>query len=386
MKTGADILSVFQVVGVLNRGGGEKAAVLLARPLPDLGYQPRLLVLGGGSNYLDTAAGRLAPTDRLRLFDSGIAALNVFARLRTMWRIGWHLFNTRPHLLHSHLRPALVYVALPAVLLRIPVVYTVHNKDELGSGGSGVHRWWRYCELAAACLLSRCSILCVSRDIADEWAEVSWIYGRLLGAQPNGVELAGLPRAPENGGGEPIIGIVGRLVDRKRVGDALKAFQLLGVGNARLWIVGDGPERSHLEKTADELGIASRVRFWGVRDDVGSLMARMSVIWQLSEWEGQPLTLLEAMAVGIPIVATAVPGTAELIQDSINGRLAPLGAVQRVATLTQELFAKEDLRNHLVRNGRQTAEKHSMDAILRMHIAHYRATRATVGNDPVAVL
>ncbi len=92
---------------------------------------------------------------------------------------------------------------------------------------------------------------------------------------------------------------------------------------ARLLVVGDGSERADLERQAAALGLGERVRFLGTRGDVAALLAASDAYVQPSLFEALPTSVLEAMAVGVPVVATAVGGTLELVQPGVNGLLVP---------------------------------------------------------------
>ncbi len=122
-----------------------------------------------------------------------------------------------------------------------------------------------------------------------------------------------------------VLGFAGRLTAQKALGDLLDA--LTGVPGAVLLLLGDGPERDRLERRTRELGLADRVRFLGGgdRDEVLRLFAAADAAVLSSAWENFPHTVVEALAVGTPVVATAVGGVPEIVQDGVNGLLVPAG-------------------------------------------------------------
>jgi glycosyltransferase involved in cell wall biosynthesis len=124
---------------------------------------------------------------------------------------------------------------------------------------------------------------------------------------------------------EPIAISVARLSVEKDFPTLLQATAIAAkeVPDLQLRIVGDGPERANLERRVRELGIESRVEFLGERRDVPALLKQAGFFVTASLTEGISLTLLEAMAVGLPVVATAVGGNPEIVQDGVTGRLAP---------------------------------------------------------------
>jgi glycosyltransferase involved in cell wall biosynthesis len=119
----------------------------------------------------------------------------------------------------------------------------------------------------------------------------------------------------------PVVFTPARLHKQKRHSDLLKAAAL--VPNALFVLAGDGPERGKLEELANRLGIASRVVFLGERNDVPKLLVCCDVFVLPSMYEGLPVSVLEAMAVGRPVVATAVGGTDEVVEDGVTGILVP---------------------------------------------------------------
>ena len=141
---------------------------------------------------------------------------------------------------------------------------------------------------------------------------------------PNGMDLSAYEkpsadRRAEFGFGpeDKVIGACGRLTEQKGMIHLVRALPglLKAQPAARLLIVGDGPQRGELAAEAAERGVGARVTLTGNRDDLPGLMRTMDVFALPSLWEGQPLVLLEAMAAGVPIVATEVGGDAEVLAD-----------------------------------------------------------------------
>jgi glycosyltransferase involved in cell wall biosynthesis len=138
--------------------------------------------------------------------------------------------------------------------------------------------------------------------------------------------------------GAPILGIVARLSPEKEHRTLLAAFARVRsvIPAARLLIVGDGPLREPLERQVVELQLGDRVHFAGFRADVDRMLAAMDLFVLCSTFEGTSLTLLEAMGAGLPIVATAVGGTPDVLGGSENGLLVP---PQEAEALSQSLIS-----------------------------------------------
>jgi glycosyltransferase involved in cell wall biosynthesis len=157
-----------------------------------------------------------------------------------------------------------------------------------------------------------------------------------------------------------VLGVVARLSPQKAHGVLLRAVAALAPARPalRLVIVGDGEERAALEALAAELGIADRTLFTGVRRDVpGQLLPAFDVSCLSSVHEGVPLTVLESMAAGLPVVATAVGALSDLVTDGVEGFLVPSGDHAALADRLAALADDPALRDLLGARARARAER-----------------------------
>jgi len=170
------------------------------------------------------------------------------------------------------------------------------------------------------------------------------------------------------------LGVAGRLTAQKALGDTLEA--LARVPDVALLVLGDGPERAELERRAGELGLADRVRFLGAgtRDDVIALFRAVDAALLTSAWENLPHTLLEALATGTPVIATAVGGIPEVVRDGENGLLVPPRDVAAAASAIDRLVRDEVLRASLAAAAAPSVEELAEPRILR------RIVQAIVGD------
>lgn len=145
----------------------------------------------------------------------------------------------------------------------------------------------------------------------------------------------------------PALGFAGRLTAQKDLGVALAALQ--AVPGVELVVLGDGPERGSLERGVEKLGLGGRVRFLGGgnRDDVLRLFRAVDASLLTSAWENFPHTVVEALAVGTPVIATAVGGVPEVVEDGRNGLLVPAGDAAAVAEAIRCFFGDDALRARL---------------------------------------
>ncbi len=146
-----------------------------------------------------------------------------------------------------------------------------------------------------------------------------------------------------------VVGTVGRLIERKGHYDLLAAWPLVKDEhpNAQLLIIGDGPERDGLEQRACELGIWDSVQLLGTRDDIPALLDLMDVFAFPSHFEGLPGALLEAMAAGLPIVATSVDGNSELLDHEESGLFVPVRDPDTLAHETCQLLSQQSVATSL---------------------------------------
>jgi glycosyltransferase involved in cell wall biosynthesis len=141
---------------------------------------------------------------------------------------------------------------------------------------------------------------------------------------------------------------------------------------AHLVLVGDGVRRPHLERSARQLGIAPRCHFLGHRLDVPAILARAAVAVSSSHAEGISNAILEAMAARLPVVATAVGGSPELVRDAVSGHLVPPGAPAPLARRIGDLLASAPRRRRMGERGRRLVEREfSLDQMRRSYDAIY---------------
>ncbi len=165
----------------------------------------------------------------------------------------------------------------------------------------------------------------------------------------NGVDVGRFrPRDAERRPGPLRLVVVANLIPEKGVGVLLEAIARLREVEWTLDVAGDGPERGALEAGARELGIAGRVRFLGLRDDVPELLREADVAVHPARWqEALGNTVLEAMATGIPLVASRVGGIPELLADGLEGLLVPPGVPGPLAEALRRLAGDPALRDRL---------------------------------------
>ena len=193
---------------------------------------------------------------------------------------------------------------------------------------------------------------------------------------PNAVGPAPPPAGRAELGLEPgtrLVLAVGRLVEQKNHELAIRA--IAGVPDAVLAIAGDGPLRPRLERVAAEEGVDGRVRFLGVRPDARALMGAADAIVLSSHWEGLPLSALEALASGTPLVATDVRGLRELVVDDQDALLVP-EEPEALAAALRRVLDDSGLAARLAEAGKRVEGAGSDEALVAGFLALYERLAA----------
>lgn len=297
-----------------------------------------------------------------------------FARLYRLIRDG------RFDIVHTHTSKAGVLGRLAARMAEVPiVVHTPHG--HIFHGYFGPLTTKAFVAIERACARATDAMVAISeRCRADHLERAIGVPERFvtipsgIPARPSG-DRASARRvlgAPE---GELVVGCIGRLAPVKGQDVLLAAFARVAHQRpaARLVLIGDGPSRRELEAQARRLGVADAVRFLGVREDAGSLLPGFDLYVQPSLNEGMGRALAQAMAAGLPVVATDAPGPAELLGEDAAGVLVPTGDEEALATALAALLDDRRRRVLLGERARRRAarfwtEDEMVDAIERLYL------------------
>jgi glycosyltransferase involved in cell wall biosynthesis len=165
------------------------------------------------------------------------------------------------------------------------------------------------------------------------------------------------------------IGFIGRLDPVKRIPDLLAAVASLE-DRFQLHVFGDGADRAHLSSIADRFGISERVTFHGVVAQPQFALARIDLLVLPSEAEGFGLVLIEAMAAGVPVVATEVAGICDVVKNGVTGLLVPVASPAALAGAIRRVAEDEALRRALVQNARaDVCRRFTWDVVLPQYAA-----------------
>ena len=285
----------------------------------------------------------------------------------------------QPDLVSAHSTKAGYAARLLCALLGVkPVLFTAHGWAFTEGRSEGARKRLALAERLAARVTSK--IICVSKH--DRELALRFQVGKpeQLVTVHNGMDPSPLLAArghcirSELGlGRAPVITFVGRLAPPKDPLTLLHACRMLP-GNFRVLLVGEGELRDSVTDYAQRNGLVSKVLLTGERDDIPEILAASDIFVLPSDWEGLPLTIIEAMMAGLPVAATRVGGVPELVEDGVTGYLVPPQDSHALAEALRKLLADPALRRRMGKAGRRRAlEQFSLDRMLRETQAVYES-------------
>jgi len=322
-------------------GGLERLLVDFARMHNRRRYEMEFMVfreIGAFANQIHDAGcpvHQLTERGRMR----GVIELAQFLRKHEFDVV--HTHNTHPH----------IYGTLAARLAGVPVVINTRH-------GQRVERNWksRWPYRFAAMLADR--MIAVSDDAARMSVREAGVPEKKVARIWNGIDVEQFAwRGPVS---EPVGIAVARLSPEKDIPTLLHAVHAAveRVPEFRLIIVGDGPERRRIESLRAELELETNVQILGERGDVPQWLARAGFFISSSFSEGISLTLLEAMAVGLPVIATDVGGNPEIVENGVCGEVVPSGDADAMADAIIGFCQKRETWVDMGQRGRQRVKEH----------------------------
>ena len=283
-------------------------------------------------------------------------------RPRLILRLARLFRELKVDVVHTHDDKPLLYGAPAARLARVRRVLHTRHGRALGLS-------WRQRLLVRLAARLTDSFVCVSDDCAALSCSQGVSAGRVLTVR-NGIDVSRFSYAGPSKCGPAVT--VARLSPEKDLETLVRATALAAAEKPafRLEVAGDGPCLLDLQKLVRTLGVGEHVRFLGEVRDVASVLARASLFAQSSLSEGISLTLLEAMARGLPVAATRVGGNPEVVADGSSGRLVPPGDPPALARAMLELWGDRNRALQMGLVGRRRVEE---GFEIRRMVARYEA-------------
>ncbi len=340
-KGGFKKIRVAHLIGSLNIGGAENQVTMLLNALDPEQFERHVITMS------ESAQGfRAMLAGDVKYFCMHYRRRSALISLYHLYR---YIKDHRIDVLHCHMYHAAVKGALVGRLATVPLILVSEH------GKNTWKRWWH--RVIERQLVSRWASVrvAVSEDIRQLRIEKDGIRADSVILMPNAVDtsvmLSNNTAAPKK------LGSLGRLVDAKDFTILFQAVKILnGQGyDVSLEIAGDGIERESLEKAVSELGLQAVVSLPGIQNG-REFLSSIDMFVMSSKREGAPVALLEAMAHGLPIVATAVGGIPETIKDGKEGLLSPPGQPEALAVNIARMIDDQALRVRLGKSAREKVE------------------------------
>lgn len=371
MKTKVLLLSTS-----LGMGGADRQIVYLANALLNHQYEVRLVSMTPLEEMGRQAVAEGLPVTSLNM-ERGRADWQAFRQLVNLLR------DWQPHLLTSFMYHANLMGRLAGRWAGVPLVVTSIRSEHHGGAGRDwamrLTNWMDHCQTTN------------SRQVANSLTRRGLLSADKVSVIPNGVDVEALTAPAEEGlrtravlglqSGEFVWLAIGRLLPQKDYPTLLEAVALLAGSPTRLLIAGRGPLLGQLQQQAEKLGVASQVRFLGVRQDIASLLAAADGFVLSSAWEGMPNVVMEALAAARPVVSTRVGGVAELVQDGETGCLVPARDPKALSQAMHQLMTLPlERRQRMGMAGRDYLTAHyGLDAMANRWMALYSELLARRG-------
>jgi len=352
---------ILHVTFGLDVGGQEKLLVEFARRADRGRFDLRFVSLGCRGVLAEDIEGLGWPVTALGL-PTGLRPSLIVKLARSFRR--W-----RPDVVHTHDGRSLYHAGPAAWLTRVPmIVHTRHGRDMCA----------RPRDTTIVRHLSKVvdQFACVSGALAELSREQGIADSRLRTIL-NGIDLGRFPFSGPDPAG--CVVTVARLSPEKDVANLVRATAL-AAGQApelRVEIAGGGPCLADLNRLVTDLGVGDRIAFLGEVRDVPAVLARARMFVLPSRSEGIPLTVLEAMACGVPVVATRVGGLPEVVDHEVTGLLVPPADPAALAGAMVEIWNDPDRSARMGRAGRRCAEERF--DVLRMVAEYERLYREGAG-------
>jgi len=362
-------LKVMLLVPTLDQSGAEKQLVLLACQLPTDEFDVHVVAL--------TRSGPLAK----ELADHGVRLTVLGKKWKfdpfTFWRLRKLIQSEQPDILHTWLFAANAYARLIVgrrMSHRPKIVVSERCVDVWKSG------WQLWLDQK---LIGRTDRLIGNSHAVAEFYRSIGYPADIVRVIHNGISIPENFKADretllaelEIPVGSPVIGFIGRMARQKRGEDIVFAMALVAIlrPDAHLLMIGEGPERDKLMKFARDIGIDNLVRFTGHRADAAKFLSVMYVFWLASDFEGLSNSLMEAMAAGVPCIASDIPPNRELVVDGETGFLVRVGDRVGFQQFTDRLLSDAELARRLGDAGRERMRREfSIDSMVDAHAKLYR--------------
>ncbi len=323
----------------------------LSKALKSRGHEVTVLVGGNGPFCEDMRRNEIG----FRTLTSLVRWIDPIRDPLAVLEIRRHLKELQPDLVATHSSKAGWLGRLAARSLGLPVTFTAHGWAFAPGVSKGAAGFYRVAEMVAAPFATRLITVAEhDRELAlrKRVGQADQIRTIHCGVPAIADALHAMPERDP-----PHIVMIARFDVQKDHQTLFRALADLQELNWTLELIGDGPREARLRALGESLGIASRVQFPGLRSDVAERLAQAQLFVLTSNYEGFPISILEAMRAGLPVIASNVGGVSESVQDGRTGRVVPPRDVAATRAALKQLLSSSRLRMELGAAGRKRFEE-----------------------------
>jgi L-malate glycosyltransferase len=352
----------------MNVLGGAETFICNAAPrLRKLGWDLRLITLSNGGILVDQLRAESVPV--LELGFNKTNSIHILLHLLSLWR------NEKPWILHTHLYHAGIIGRLLGKISGIQTIFVHQQGPEFFRS-----RFRSFLDKHTATMVTQYVV--TGEFVKQILQNREQVQSQKISIIPNGIitRLYDPPKTwPKDWPAiaqSPVLGTVGRLSPEKGHLLFLEALAILrhDGANFQAIMIGDGNLKEELLQKTKFLHLEERVFWVGAQTNIPDWLSLLDVFVLPSQWEGISLALLEAMASGVPVVATSVGGTPEVLKNGVNGLLVPPSDPQALAAAIQKLLENSSLRRELGQSGKiHCQNNYDIDMIVKKIDSLYRS-------------
>jgi glycosyltransferase involved in cell wall biosynthesis len=273
--------------------------------------------------------------------------------IKTIFDLYAFLKHYKPDVIHTHLS-AIRYAFVPAFLLKVPVkVHTIHNVAQKETDKIGI--------LIQKIAFKFFKFTPVSLSF-ENYKTTQQVYGKRINSP---IIYNGIPTQlfkqnnTKKSTNELVIIHIGRFMEQKNHQLLIDSFEEVVKlhRDVKLWLVGDGPLFNSIKQYVTQKKLEEKIRFLGNIIDIPGVLSRADIFVLSSDWEGIPLTILESMASGLPVITTNVGGVAELVENNRSGIIVPPKDKEALVTALLKLIENAELRKKMGEEGQRIARE-----------------------------
>ena len=355
-------MRILHIITSLNIGGAEKLMVDLLPRLKQKGVDVELLLFIGNRTMFYEQLEKEGV--KIHAFSEGGSVYNP----KHIFRLYRFLRGNKFDIIHTHNTAPQIFAAIVSVLVSLKLVTTEHNTTNR-------RRNWKWYKVVDKWMYARYrNVICISNAAEKNLKDYLDIRGNNIKylTVHNGVDIFKYENTPIPKRNNPrtIITMVAGFRQQKDQDTLIKAFSLLPKGNFELWLVGDGERRCVLEKLVLSEGVSEYTKFWGIRQDIPSILKSSDIVVMSSHYEGLSLSSVEGMSVGKPFIASDVDGLREITDGA--GVLFQHGDYNQLSGLIQELTGNINLYTKVADKCLQRARQYDISKMVEGYLTVYK--------------